>query len=99
MALPGALGTKALGSEVPKRTRSNHSLLTKSKGTETSGRETRKGFIPVKQHREDSALASHRLSPKCCKYFWVYVRRMWDRGHWVHAAGREGQVDHCLLEG
>jgi len=26
--------------------------------------------------------------PKCWKYFWVYVRKMWDKGTWECAAGQ-----------
>ena len=50
---------------VANRPLSGHSLLTNSKGRETSGGETRKEFILVRTTPKESGLVSQRLSPKC----------------------------------
>ena len=58
---------------------------------EMSGVETRKGFMSVRP-----MLVSQRLSPKCPRYFQVYIRKIWGKGQWVHGLCSEGQVDPCL---
>lgn len=60
----------------------------------SKGGETRKELISGRPTR--ARLASQKPSLKCCKHFWVSVRRRQDRGQWVHTAGCEGQVRHRL---
>lgn len=56
---------RAPGFGGPQETRLSHSLLTKSRGREMSGGDTRKEFSSLSPTQESSGLVAQRLSPKC----------------------------------
>lgn len=56
-------------------------------------------LFQLSQHQEDSGLLFQRVSPKCRKFLQIYIRKIWDRGWWVHTcmwALKVGQVHHFL---
>ena len=61
-----------------------------------SGGETRQEFISVTPTAENSRLASQRLSPKCQKYFQVYIWEIWGKGGGYVQVGFGSQIDHYL---
>ena len=68
-------GVGAPGSGGPRHTRFGHSPLTRSKGKETRGGETRKGFTSVRPTPEGHQTNISKTASKCLEHSQVSVRR------------------------
>ena len=79
----------------PTQTRFRHLSPTKPKGREMSGGEEERSLFQWGQHWEDSRLESQILSPKCWKYFQVYVRKCGTKVGGKVQEGSEDQIAHC----
>ena len=74
-----------LASGVPNRPGSAHLPLTKSKGRESSGGNTRKEFISVRPTLGRQLASVPKAVSKVLKIHPGYIRKILYKGEWVHA--------------
>lgn len=90
----GVWGCRSARLPGSKQTMFGRSLLTNSKGRETSGGERRKEFISVRPTPRREWTSSSKTISKVLKIHSGSIRKTWDAGGWVCAS--ESQVDHSL---